>query len=161
VLHGFSQHINLILHTCGYMLLQVASSPNFAAALPEALTAQILQHVPQQQRLQQCALACKSWATAAALATVHVEQELQVQSQAIPSLERWLQKYAGHLESLQLSHSRRGSDVDYELQLPWSKLAKLQRLQLEFFKLQLPGEGDKLQLPGEGDKQQLQHPSMR
>jgi hypothetical protein len=122
------------------MLLQVALCASPAAALPDALTAQILQHVPQQQRLQQCALTCKAWASAAALATVHVEQELQAEDQAIPALESWLQKHAGHLESLQLSHNVSAVYRTHELQLPWAKLAKLQRLQLQGFKVTLPGE---------------------
>jgi hypothetical protein len=114
--------------------------------------------VPQQQRLQQCALACKAWASAATLATVHVELKLQAEAkgQAIPVLEIWLQQHAGQVESLQLtltstsmgdmvydpqlSYSDR--TAQHELQLPWAKLSKLQRLQLEGFKLTLPGEED-------------------
>jgi hypothetical protein len=124
------------------MLLQLAQTPSSAAALPEALTAQILQHVPQQQRLQQCALACKAWASAAVLATAHVQQKLQAKGRAIPDLQSWLQKHAGHLESLQLSHSKTAVYKQLGLQLPWAKLAKLQRLQLEGFKVMLPGEDD-------------------
>jgi hypothetical protein len=73
---------------------------------------------------------------------VHVEQMLHVKGQAIPSFKRWLRKHAEQLESLQLSHSHRSSDVNLELQLPWDKLTKLQRLQLKCCKLQLPSEGD-------------------
>ena len=127
----------LLLH-----LLQVAQTPSSAAALPEALTAQILQHVPQQHRLQQCALACKAWASAAALATAHVQQKLQAKGRAIPALESWLRKHAGHLESLQLSHSKTAVYKQLDLQLPWAQLAKLQCLQLEGFKVMLPGEDD-------------------
>jgi hypothetical protein len=122
------------------MLLQVAPSTSSFAALPEALTAQILQHVPQQQRLQQCALACKAWASAAVLATAHVEQTFQAEGQALPVFESWLQKHAGHIESLQLSYVGEWCEK-HELQLPWAKLAKLQRLQLQGFELTLPREG--------------------
>ena len=119
------------------MLLQVASSPSITAVLPEALTAQVLQHVPQQQRLQQCALVCKAWASAATLATTHVEQKYKP-AQTIPAIESWLRQHAAQLESLQLSYNGR----QREPQLPWAKLAKLQRLQLGGFALSLPGEQD-------------------
>jgi hypothetical protein len=104
-----------------------------ASALPEALTAQILQHVPQQQRLQQCALVCKAWASAAAVATIHVQQQLKP-GQATLAFESWLQKYAGQLESLELSCS--GWNTQPQLRL--CKLAKLQRLQLQGFEVLLP-----------------------
>jgi hypothetical protein len=123
------------------MLPQVARSPSSAASLPEALTAQILQHVPQQERLQQCAFVCKAWASAAALATIHVQQKLQ-EDEARSALEGWLQKHGGHLESLQLSHSETAVWAKSGLQLPWAKLAKLQRLQLEGVDVTLPGEDD-------------------
>ena len=140
------------------MLLQFTPSPSSgcssAALLPEALTARILQHVPQQLRLQQCALTCKAWASAAALAAVHVELKLQAESQAKPALERWLQQHAGQLESLQLTINLDGHDDEqlsdndwdtrHELQLPWAQLAKLQRLQLHGFELTLLGEGESL-----------------
>jgi hypothetical protein len=119
------------------MLLQVAPSPSITAVLPEALTAQILQHVPQQQRLQQCALVCKAWASAAAVATVHVEQKYKP-AQTIPAIGSWLRQHAAQLESLQLSYRGR----QRQPQLPWAKLAKLQRLQLWGFALSLPGERD-------------------
>jgi hypothetical protein len=98
--------------------------------------------VPQQQRLQQCALACKAWASAAALATCHVEHVFKAQGPAIPACESWLQKYAGQLISLQLAFSCSKSDEYHNLQIPWAKLTKLQRLQLECLQLQLPGELD-------------------
>jgi hypothetical protein len=141
------------------MLLQFAPSPSIScssvASLPEALAARILHHVPQQQRLQQCALACKAWASAATLATVNVELTLQADGQAGPVFEGWLQQHAEQLESLQLTLCRRALDVEeyedprlsyspwyeqHELQLPWANLAKLQRLQLECFNVTLPGE---------------------
>ena len=119
------------------MLLQAAPSPSIAAVLPEALTAQILQHVPQQQRLQQCALVCKAWASASGLATVQLQQKFK-SGQASSAFDSWLQKHAEHLESLELSHSNR----DIRLPLCLCKLAKLQRLQLDGFALLLPGEGE-------------------
>jgi hypothetical protein len=136
------QHQCLRNHVCWLMLLQFAPSPSSSGcrsvtALPDALTAQILQHVPQQQRLQQCALVCKAWASAAALATAHVEQKFKP-DQDISAFEGWLQQHAGQFESLQLSNGRWGEKHD--LQLPWAKLAQLQHLQLEGFNIKLPGE---------------------
>jgi hypothetical protein len=113
---------------------------------------------PQQQRLQQCALVCKAWASAAALATIHIQQTFPAEGHSIPALERWLQQHARQLESLQLTHSSRSPEsldeftdeelslrvwnTKHSLQLPWAKLSKLQHLQLDRFKLTLPGEGD-------------------
>jgi hypothetical protein len=54
--------------------------------------------------------------------------------------EGWLQKHAGHIESLQLSYVGEWCEK-HELQLPWAKLAKLQRLQLKGFELTLPRKG--------------------
>jgi hypothetical protein len=129
------------------MLLQVSNSLSSAAALPEGLTAHILQHVPQQQRLQQCAAVCKAWASAAALATTHVELN-RTRGQTISAFDSWLQQHAGQLESLQLSFIGCG-DEQLELQLPVGKLARLQRLELVGIKLLLPGEGDSTCSTGE------------
>jgi hypothetical protein len=71
-----------------------------------------------------------------------VEQVLEAQSPAIPAFESWLQNYAGQLKSLQLAFYWHSSGEHHDLQLPWAKLAKLQRLDLRGFNLQLPGDGD-------------------
>jgi hypothetical protein len=55
------------------------------AAMSTTLLAEVLQHVPQQQRLTQCALVSSAWATAAAQATVHLE--FLVRAKAAPSLQ--------------------------------------------------------------------------
>jgi hypothetical protein len=108
-----------------------------SSVLPEALTAQILQHVPQQQRLKQCALVCKAWAAAATEVTVHVEGSLDnMPPGALAALESWLVKHGGQLESLKLCG---GTNL---LQLPLDKLGKLQRLQLERLSVRLPGDSD-------------------
>jgi Leucine-rich repeat (LRR) protein len=121
-----------------------------STTLPEALTAQILQHVPQQQRMKQCALVCKAWAAAATHVTVTVERRLDnMPRHAFAALERWLAQHADQLESLQLSfgtHSER-----HQLQLPLDKLGKLQRLQLDGFTLRLPGD----RLPAQRPKHKL------
>jgi hypothetical protein len=122
---------------------QVAHRP-IAAALPEALIAEILQHVPQQQRLQQCALVCKAWASAAALATVHVERHLK-EGQTFRGFHSWLDKYAGQLVSLQLTYSHWRKHLVLQLPL-FARFTKLQWLELEGFKLLLPGEGDSISI---------------
>jgi hypothetical protein len=50
------------------LLLQVAAveDAGCAAALTAGLWVKIMQHVPQQQRLSQCAMVCKAWASGAA-----------------------------------------------------------------------------------------------
>jgi hypothetical protein len=117
--------------------LQVYSSD--AEALPTALTAQILQHVPLSQRLGQCSLVSQAWASAAVLATQHVVRS-KLSADAIPSLEAWLKRHGTQLLSLRLSCG--SYNAEYQLQLPLHKLAKLQWLQLEAFQLLLPGEED-------------------
>jgi hypothetical protein len=59
-------------------------------------------------------------------------------AQTIPAIGSWLRQHAAQLESLQLSYSGR----QRQPQLPWAKLARLQRLQLGGLALSLPGEGD-------------------
>jgi hypothetical protein len=123
-------------------VLQTIGSMDRAAALPVSLLAEILQLVPQQQRLTQAALVCRAWAPAAAQATVHVQHNLQPDLDAVAALESWLAVHAGQLLSLKLTWPRGQTDHPHsKLQLPLDKLAKLQHLQLEGFNLQLPGEG--------------------
>lgn len=120
-----------------YLDVQATTTPSSAAAaLPEVLLAQILQHVELPSRLTICAGVSKAWASAAALATVHLEHMLT--EPAIPVFERWLEQHAGQLLSMQLS-SRFN---DRPLQLLVHKLCKLQQLQLRFLHVRLPGEGD-------------------
>jgi hypothetical protein len=97
------------------------------------LLAEVLQHVPQQQRLSQCALVNTSWAPAAAQATVHVAG--MVKPAAVEGLQSWLSAHAGQVLSIKLRGSRHQA-----LQLPLDKLTQLQHLQLNGFRLQLPGE---------------------
>ena len=101
-----------------------------ADALPQALTAQILQHVPQQQRLSQCALACKAWATAAAAATVHVQYTPNYST--ITDFNDWLEQHAGQLLSLRVTSE---TEAEYDIVLPWEGFPKLQQLHLKGVKL--------------------------
>jgi hypothetical protein len=123
-------------------LLQAALSSDSVAALPLALWSEVLQHVPQQQRLSQCALVCRTWASAATAVTVHIQRELHPDAApaAVPALQSWLALYAGQLLGLQLSVSCLRMDM---LQLPLDELTTLQHLQLQSFKLRLPGDRGK------------------
>jgi hypothetical protein len=141
----------VIMHkSCTLLLVQVLGSSDSATELsdlPVRLVAGILQHVPQQQRLGQCAMVCSAWALAAARATVHVVCE-ELQPDAVPALQSWLSKHAAQLLGLELYMNWRHQCV---LQLPVDRLTKLQSLRLQSFKLQLPGgEGSPRTHPAAG-----------
>jgi hypothetical protein len=105
------------------------------------LWAEILQHVPQQQRLRQCALVCRAWSRSATQATVHLERKFELG--AAPRLGPWLALYADQLLSLKLSDNRHVKSIG-GLQLHLSKLTNLQRLQLQNIRIsvQLRSVGD-------------------
>lgn len=67
--------------------------------LPTALLAAILQHVPQRQRLQQCALINSTWAAAAAAATTSIDLTAKYDAQ-LPPLQSWIRQYGSQLTSL-------------------------------------------------------------
>jgi hypothetical protein len=92
------------------------------------LAAQILQHVPQQQRLSHCALACKAWATAAAAATVYVEYSPTAAT--LPAFESWLQQHAGQILTLKVDCADR-YNYEHELLLPVNTMGQLQQLHLK------------------------------
>jgi hypothetical protein len=95
-----------------------------AASLPQALTAQILQHVPQQQRLSNVPWH-KAWATAAAAATVHVEYSPTAAT--LPVFQAWLKQHAGQILTLNV-HTSQSDNYDHTLLLPVSSLRQLQLL---------------------------------
>jgi hypothetical protein len=106
--------------------------------LPAPLTAQVLSHVPQQQRLTKCALVCRAWASAATLSTIHVECALT--EAILPAFQTWLQQHAGQLLTLRVSAWSGPDPFSFlSLRLPLDKLKQLQTLQVEHLKLQLPG----------------------
>lgn len=109
-------------HANQHMVLQV---PTTLSDLPPALPAQVLSHVPQQQRLTQCALVCCTWASAATLGTVHVEGRLEEEN--LPAFECWLQQRAGQLRTLKLLSPARSAN----LRLSPGQFQRLQRLELE------------------------------
>lgn len=102
--------------------------------LPIAVVEGILQRVPLQQRLGDCALTCQEWADAAARATVHI-QHLSVKPGDLPALQVWLSQHAQHLTSLELlpANQARGGHV----LLPGDKLPQLEGLSLQNLHLQL------------------------
>jgi hypothetical protein len=106
--------------------------------LDEELTAQILSRVPLSERLTQCALVCRSWASAAALATEHVRVKLRADT--LPAFQSWMQLHAAQLLSLQLtaSGSLWPSKELRVLQLPLQDFSQLQQLELDYFRLCLP-----------------------
>lgn len=110
-----------------------------AAELPVALCAEILRHVPQQDRLGLCALVCRAWASAAIQATVNLEKE--VEKEHLPALQGWLAQHSGQLQTLKLFGYSWGEEM-LQLQLPWDKMIRLQHLKLNGF-TQLPGEEDR------------------
>lgn len=120
------------------------------ALLPEALLAEILQHVPQQQRLTCCALACKAWAAAAVLATIDVKHRVTVGN--MRALSSWLGTHAGQLEHLELDSGNMNYEV--EVQLPLHNLKNLEYLQLDNLRLLPPGgeAGSDMPLGGAGSR---------
>lgn len=102
------------------------------------LVAHLLQYVPMEQRLGQCALVCQLWAVAAAQATTSIE--CCITSSTRESLEAWLEQHATHLVSLKLT-SCPIKDFDMpELQLPClAKLSGLQHLSAFRCTLQFAG----------------------
>jgi hypothetical protein len=77
-----------------------------AQQLPTAVLASVLQFVPLKQRLLECALVYKAWSAAAAAAT----STISLKRECVPkSLEAWLRKHGGAVDSLVLELF-----VDYE-----------------------------------------------
>lgn len=107
------------------------------AVLPVAVVANILQHVPQNQRLSSCALVCSSWATAAAAATTQLRRDTQLPLAKLSALGKWLEQHAKQMVSLDLSlYSAQVTGVP--LQLPYHDLVQLTRLHLIGDFLHLP-----------------------
>lgn len=72
------------------------------------ILALLLQHVPQQERLQRCALTCRSWRAAANQATSSIrrstdaEQQLQAAYRVAWSLPGWLSSHGRGISSLHI-----------------------------------------------------------
>jgi hypothetical protein len=108
--------------------------------LPQTLLIRILQLLPQRERLTSCALVCKSWAEAAAAATVEVDVPAVARAEhtheRIAAFQPWLEQHAGQLVSLRVpqpvdSWTWTNSVKRPFLHLPSCQLQQLSRLELE------------------------------
>jgi hypothetical protein len=95
----------------------ISSTAAAAAAMPGAalhqvtqdvdIMALVLQHVPEQQRLQCCALTCRRWRVAANQATTSISKQWRKPAassqQPMALLVAWLQQYGGSVQHLQLA----------------------------------------------------------
>lgn len=87
----------------------------------------VLQHVPQKQRLRDCACVCQAWAAAAAMGTDSIVQVLSTDK--VPALQGWLDKHGQQLQSLKASRWRGWSEkpgVGDQLNLSCAGLTQLQ-----------------------------------
>lgn len=106
------------------------SSTTQAPELPTVLLAQVLQHLPLQQRLKHAWLVSKAWQAAACAATT--ELQCSVKPGTAAALQAWISKHAAQLVSLNLSAGSRG---DVLLNLPFERLRNMQILVLECVQL--------------------------
>lgn len=110
--------------------------------LPAELLAQILRHVPQQQRLSQCALVCRRWAAAATAvttaATVSIVHKNLCETK-LTALNLWIAQHGTQASSLDLRWCCY-PPPDGPLQLPCAGLPHLASLNLASLQvdLQLP-----------------------
>lgn len=108
--------------------------------LHEALLERILKILPQHDRLASCATVCTSWAAAATAATLDVGLP-RCSPKASTASNAWLQRHAGHLESLKVTET---SYWATNLCLPCGELQRLTRLDLDGdsnLQLDTPSEG--------------------
>lgn len=101
--------------------------------LPTALIAQMLSHVPQQQRLQVCALVHTTWAAAAAAATTDMTATINSDEQQA-SVDAWTRQHSSQLVSLSVSSpvrtlaDSRCAFYVCEMEFPVAQLVQLSRL---------------------------------
>jgi hypothetical protein len=118
------------------LFLQATNATNYQD-LPEEVIPNILRYVPLKQRLTQCALVSRMWASAAALATVHVEHKPTTVT--LPAFQNWLHQHAGQLLSLRLFAEADSADLpEHTISLPLHKLSLLQHLELSTLEVLLP-----------------------
>ena len=91
--------------------------------VPDTVLASILQHVPLQQPLTNCAQVCHAWARAAELATTEVHVAVRSQENC-QHLQDWLQTFGDGV--VNISTSTQGCHTNPTLQLPCHKLTQLQ-----------------------------------
>jgi hypothetical protein len=103
------------------------------ANLPTAVLAQILQLVPQQQRMYSCAVVSEAWQAAAAAGTVSVVcNGLSEASLKLWALEAWLRQHGHQLTALSATQAVQFSAPmpNTQLRLPCAELPQLARLDL-------------------------------
>jgi hypothetical protein len=122
-------HGPLLLLPCAACVCLQASQ---FSRLPTVLLARILQMLPQRVRLASCARVCKSWAEAAAAATIRVYASYG-RHECVSALEPWLEQHAGQLVSLTVQVSCFNSAAPFHL--PFFKLQQLSRLDLQGVKV--------------------------
>jgi hypothetical protein len=99
----------------------------------------ILRHVRLQQRLNCCALVCRSWAAAAAAAPADVEITIK-SSEHCQQLQHWLTKHGAVVVRL-VAHDWSGNTKGLRwLQLPLQHLTQLHSLALYTTNAQLPAQ---------------------
>jgi hypothetical protein len=102
--------------------------------LPATLLAEVLKHVSLKERMSACALVCRAFASAATVATTHLELLLPLEN--VEAFESWAWQHAGQLVSLEIGpEDWRGG---YTLELHWEQLTRLQVLDVGAMHLQLP-----------------------
>lgn len=109
---------------CSFVVFHCRTEEQFELPhLSEDVLVSLLQYLPLRERLG-CALVCKAWAAAAALTTADLEAEL---GSCIrwEHVQEWLHQHAAQVSSIRFNHHGQHSQV---LQLPCSRLAKLQKL---------------------------------
>jgi hypothetical protein len=103
-----------------------AASP--ILGLPEPVLINILQLLPQHDRLTSAAQVCKSWAAAATAATTDVVLPSSITPATATGLSIWLQQHGLGVEAATRAPERLNTMV--QLKLPGVGLAKLARLRL-------------------------------
>jgi hypothetical protein len=104
--------------------LQQASDPD----LPFQVLVQILAYVPVEHRLSSCATVCKSWAAAAAAATIDIVIcDDSFSAEATQSLSNWLEQHPSDVVSIRVPDEACGDDLYfnplYPLALPCAHFA--------------------------------------
>lgn len=104
------------------------------ADLPASCLVHILQYVPMQQRLQDCALVSSSWAHAAASATTAITISAD---RCCPVLQ-WASMHAQHVSTLLLTAPPQGVQARVEVSSLLAAMPALQELQIQDCWLDLP-----------------------
>lgn len=107
-----------------------------AAELPDAVLAQILQHIPLWQRLSTCTLVCKAWQAAVTSTTGDVDYKLCCVRER-QHLQAWLQQCGEQVVSMELTATIGMRREGLSFELPCGKLSQLESLSASALVLQL------------------------